>query len=463
MKKADFITNIVLVPLDFTMVLLAAISAYFFRFSEAVSDLRPILYEISFASYLSLSFKVSIFAIIVFAFSGFYTMRSKKLAKELPKVISGVSAVLIFLVLAIFWQRELFSSRFIIITSWVLAIIYLFIARIFVFGIRNLFFKKGRGLARVLVIGPQEESQPIVELYNSQPRLGFKVLAQKESVHSLYNDQELQQMIAAKQIDDIIQTDSSLSKDDALDLLTYCQENHLRLRYVANLFQAQNINVELNSLAGLPIVEIKETPLDGWRRVYKRIFDFVGAIFLAVILLPIFLVLALLIKLDSPGPIFVSLNRVGRKGETFKLYKFRSMVKDAHKLKSEMLKYNERNDGPLFKMSNDPRITRFGRFLRRTSLDELPQIFNVIRGQMSLVGPRPHEPEEVDKYQRGYKRLLALKPGITGMAQVSGRSNLLFAEEAKLDIFYIENWSIFLDLIIILKTPKAMFNKGDKI
>jgi lipopolysaccharide/colanic/teichoic acid biosynthesis glycosyltransferase len=157
----------------------------------------------------------------------------------------------------------------------------------------------------------------------------------------------------------------------------------------------------------------------------------------------------------------VQLKRVGQKGKIFKMYKFRSMVKDAHLMKSEIKNLNERPDGPLFKMKNDPRVTTFGKFLRRTSLDELPQLFNVLAGEMSLVGPRPHEPEEVSEYQRGYRKLLTIKPGITGMAQVSGRSSLLFSEEAKLDIFYIENWSILLDLIILLKTPKALFKKDE--
>ena len=138
-----------------------------------------------------------------------------------------------------------------------------------------------------------------------------------------------------------------------------------------------------------------------------------------------------------------------------------SSQKEIDKLKTEMMKYNERKDGPLFKMENDPRITKLGKFLRRTSLDELPQLFNVLKGQMSLVGPRPHEPEEVDKYQKGYKRLMSIKPGITGLAQVSGRSTLLFTEEAKLDIFYIENWSILLDMIILLKTIKVLFKKDE--
>jgi len=207
------------------------------------------------------------------------------------------------------------------------------------------------------------------------------------------------------------------------------------------------------------LIEIRGTPLDGWGKVYKRVFDFIISLLLIIILSPIFLILGIIIKSSSRGSIFVALPRVGVKGKIFKTYKFRSMIKGAHQLKSKMMAYNERIDGPLFKMKNDPRVTKFGGWLRRTSLDELPQLFNVLKGEMSLVGPRPHEPEEVSKYQRGYKKLLTVKPGITGMAQVSGRSNLLFAEEAKLDVFYIENWSLLLDLIILSKTPIAIFKK----
>ena len=140
---------------------------------------------------------------------------------------------------------------------------------------------------------------------------------------------------------------------------------------------------------------------------------------------------------------------------------FRSMIKNAHKMKKEIMEQNERKDGPLFKIKNDPRITNLGKFLRKYSIDELPQLFNVLKGDMSLVGPRPHESEEVEKYKRGYKRLLNIKPGISGMAQVSGRSSLIFSEEAKLDIFYIENWSLFLDLIILIKTIKVIFKKEE--
>ncbi|RJQ34999.1 sugar transferase [Candidatus Parcubacteria bacterium] len=461
MKKADFISNIALVPLDFILLMTAAFSAYYLRFSEIVSGFRPVFYEMPVSDFFQLVVRVSFFAVLIFALSGFYTMHDKKLARELPKIITGVSTVVIFLILSIFWQRELFSSRFIIILSWALAIVYLFLARILVILVRNLFFKKGYGLAKIIILGEKSTREPLVEVYAKKAILGFKVVAEFETLEELLNTPEILQEIKNKKIDILFQTDSNISKDKALDILTYCQENHMVLRYAANLFQAQNINIDLNSIAGLPIVEIQGTPLDGWRRVAKRTFDFVIALFLIILLLPLFITLAIIIRATSAGPAFVKLKRVGKKGRAFDMYKFRSMIKDAQAMKTEIMNLNERNDGPLFKVKNDPRITKIGKWLRRTSLDELPQLFNVLKGEMSLVGPRPHEPEEVSHYERGYKKLLTIKPGMTGMAQVSGRSNLLFTEEAKLDIFYIENWSMFLDLIILLKTPKAML-KGEQ-
>ncbi|MEK7493684.1 MAG: sugar transferase, partial [Patescibacteria group bacterium] len=166
---------------------------------------------------------------------------------------------------------------------------------------------------------------------------------------------------------------------------------------------------------------------------------------------------AVLIKLDSEGPVFVALDRITL-GKKFAMYKFRSMVDNAHEMKDQLTEFNERKDGgPLFKMHDDPRITRVGRFLRKTRIDELPQLFNVLKGEMSLVGPRPHEPEEVGQYERHHKKLLVVKAGMTGMAQISGSSNLPFEEEVKLDTYYIENWSLFLDIKILLKTIILVF------
>lgn len=459
MKKADFILNIFLVPLDFCLVFLAALSAYYFRFSEKISAIRPVFFDLPIEHYLQLALNVSFLSVLIFALSGFYTIRSKKLIKEIPRIFFGVSMVVVFLVLFIFLTRELFSSRFIILLGWALTILYLFLGRVIVFLLRDRFFSLGFGLSNIFVLGDINSRKIITDTYKNNPRLGFKVVGEFDDLAQLENDDNAKSLLSAKKVDYLMQTDSTLAKDQALDLLTFCQENHLSLKYIANLFQAQSLHVNFSEIAGFPLVEIAGTPLDGWRKVYKRIFDFFIAFFLLIVLLPVFLILAILVKTTSSGPVFVSLQRVGEKGKIFNLYKFRSMINGAHSMKKDILAHNERKDGPLFKMKNDPRVTKFGAWLRKTSLDELPQLFNVLKGTMSLVGPRPHEPEEVLNYQRGYKRLLSIKPGMTGLAQVSGRSNLLFAEEAKLDIFYIENWSLLLDVIILLKTPWVVLKK----
>ena len=455
----DFLSNLVILPIDYLLLFAAGLTAYHLRFSEFVASRFPVFYEIPLSTYSSGLWLVALLGVIIFALNGFYTMHSKKLIKEIPKVFLGVSILIVFLILFIFLTRELFSSRFIIGFAWILAILYLVLARIILALLKNLFFNFGYGLSKIVIVGDKNSRQEILHEYQENRRLGFEVAAIADSPSQLYDSQTIQAQIAKKNIDYIVQTDSSISREEALDLLTFCNENHIGLKYVANLFQTQSLHLNLSSVAGLPLVEIEGTPLDGWGKVLKRLFDLLISFVLLVLLSPIFLVVALLIKLDSKGPIFVALKRVGRKGEIFKMYKFRSMVNDAHAMKKNILQYNERKDGPLFKMKNDPRVTKLGRYLRHLSIDELPQFFNVFLGQMSLVGPRPHEPEEVSQYQRGYKKLLTIKPGITGLAQVSGRSDLLFSEEAKLDIFYIENWSLLLDLVIFLKTPWIILKK----
>ena len=459
MKKSDFVTNIILLPIDYFILVLAAISAYYFRFSSFVTQFRPIFYDIFFIDYLILSLQVSLFGILVFIFSGFYHIRSKKLVREIPRIVSGVSTTIIFLILAIFLERELFSSRFIIIFSWFFAIIYLILIRFLVHIIRNYFFRKGYGLSSLIILGKDREL--MVNSYKKDLNLGFKVLAEFDNLKELQDNEKILNLIKNKKIDYILETDSGIDKSSVLDLLTFCQENHIILKYVANLFQTQSLNFNLDNIAGIPILEIQETPLEGWKKVIKRIFDLIVSLFLIILLFPFFIIISFLIKLTSKGSIFVSLKRVGKRGKLFNIYKFRSMIKDAHKIKKDIMDKNERSDGPLFKIKNDPRITKIGRFLRRYSIDELPQLFNVIKGEMSLVGPRPHEPEEVNEYKKGYKRLLTISPGISGLAQVSGRSNLVFSEEAKLDILYIENWALLLDLIILIKTIKVIFkNEG---
>jgi exopolysaccharide biosynthesis polyprenyl glycosylphosphotransferase len=234
---------------------------------------------------------------------------------------------------------------------------------------------------------------------------------------------------------------------------------------VPDLVQVQRTNIEISSPSGIPLISLKPTPLDGWGRVLKRIFDIFGAIIGLVLLSPILIITAIAIKLDSKGTILFKylddgsrVKRVGQYGRLFNFLKFRSMKPNTHNMRyNELAKQDIRKDSPMVKIKNDPRVTRVGKFIRKTSIDELPQLWNVLKGDMSLVGPRPHLPEEVEKYENHHKFVLSLKPGITGLAQIGGRSNLDFEKEIQLDTFYIENWSLWKDIKIILKTFKVVF------
>lgn len=214
--------------------------------------------------------------------------------------------------------------------------------------------------------------------------------------------------------------------------------------------------IHTQQVAGLPLIHVTTPTLEGGQRVAKRLFDIAAAVLLLILASPAMLLVALLIRFDSPGPVLFRQERVGMEGNRFSMIKFRSMVVDAEGRLAELARKNE-GSGPLFKMKYDPRVTRLGGFLRRFSVDELPQLLNVISGSMSLVGPRPPLPKEVEAYESDVRRRLLVKPGLTGLWQVSGRSNLSWQDSVRLDLYYVENWSLAGDLVIILRTVRAVF------
>jgi len=224
---------------------------------------------------------------------------------------------------------------------------------------------------------------------------------------------------------------------------------------VPDLFQLALSRVDIEDLGGIPIIGVKEISITGWNLAFKRTSDIVLSLAVLVLLFPLMLLISVAIKLDSPGPVLFKQVRVGRDGRRFVFYKFRSMRQGAEEERPQLADLDE-TVGPIFKIRRDPRCTRLGRFLRRTSLDELPQLYNVLRGEMSLVGPRPAIPVEVEQYQEWHRKRLEVSPGMTGLWQVSGRSQLTFDEMCLLDIYYLENWSPLLDLKIALKTIPAV-------
>jgi exopolysaccharide biosynthesis polyprenyl glycosylphosphotransferase len=239
-------------------------------------------------------------------------------------------------------------------------------------------------------------------------------------------------------------------------IVSRCEEQGVIVRVRAEMFELQTAKAYVDELEGLPILTIRSGPQDDWRLVAKRLIDALGSLILLVTLAPLFALVALAIKLDSPGPVFFAQERVGLNKRRFKMLKFRTMANGADKQQGALEALNEA-EGPVFKIKDDPRVTSIGKFLRRFSIDELPQLFNVLKGDMSLVGPRPLPLRDVERIDvASQKRRFSIKPGVTCLWQVNGRSNIGFEEWVRLDLEYIDRWSLGLDMLILLKTIPAV-------
>lgn len=451
-KRSEILFGVLLVPLDFALLIAAGLAAYGLRITPWVQKLRPALFlpDLPLEEYVGLVVVVSLFVQGVFALLGLYAMRTtRRMFDEFVRVAAGVTIGIMGVIIAIFLRAELFQSRFLVIGAWFLGIVFVVAGRYIARRVQLALLKRGIGAYRTILVGSSPVARNLREIFENDTGLGNKVVG-----HLLKVDRgELEELHRRHSIEEIIVCDPELPEKESLTLLDFCEEHKIDYRYVPNLYGTVITNVRVNTIHEIPVVELVRTRLDGWGRVVKRLMDIVGALVGLVIFAPLFLYIALRIKDDSPGPIFFRQTRLGRNKKPFTILKFRSMVADAEKLKPLLKKMNER-EGPLFKIRNDPRITPFGRVLRRRRWDELPQLINVLRGEMSLVGPRPHLPEEAERYAKHHRKLFTIKPGITGLAQISGASDLSFEEEAKLDIHYIENWSLKMDFQILLKTVR---------
>jgi exopolysaccharide biosynthesis polyprenyl glycosylphosphotransferase len=259
----------------------------------------------------------------------------------------------------------------------------------------------------------------------------------------------------AHEIDTVVIASSAFAHDVLARLVAQLRQVDVDVHVSAGLFEVLTRRVLVREISGVPLISVKGVSMSAANAAAKRVFDVVIASLVILIGLPVWLALAAIIKATSPGPVFYKQKRIGKNGTPFMMLKFRSMVADADKQLEGLRKSNQAS-GPLFKMRDDPRVTRIGRWMRRLSIDEFPQLLNVVRGEMSLVGPRPPLPRETQYYTENDWRRLEVLPGMTGLWQVSGRSNLTFAEMVRLDVFYIENWSLSLDLVLMLRTLPAV-------
>lgn len=469
MKRIDLFFLGVLVPLDYAALILAALSSYMLRFGP-FSRYLATTETISFAEYMGSAVIFSFAFLLIFAAAGLYAPRvRRRLAGEFPRIFLAASTGIAFVIIMIFFQREYFASRFIVLAAWGFAIIYVFAGRLFVRAIRYLLARAGIGLTRIVMVGQSTAAVAIENAYTTQYRWTTKVVAH----FPRWNNETKEQLSAMRErglIDGILLADPTLPREEIVSIQSFCDDHHLAFRYVADLLGIERASIETVMLGGVPVIDVKRTLLEGWGAIAKRIFDIIIALILIIILSPVLLIVAIAVKLSSRGPIIYKNERIGLHGKHFKVFKFRSMYAElstgaefggekALELEKKLIEEKSIKSGALYKIKDDPRVTKVGAFIRSASLDELPQLFNVVGGSMSLVGPRPHQPREVEKYLPSQKRVLAIKPGLTGLAQISGRSDIPFEDEVRLDNFYIEHWSPYLDTIILFKTPFAVFSK----
>ncbi|MDO8505095.1 MAG: sugar transferase [bacterium] len=460
MKKWDLFFATILVPIDYLALLLAGVAAYYARYAAFFVSRRPVIFTLPFDQYAKIEALVAVCWIIIFALSGLYTIggRRKKL-EEVKKITLASTTALGILLAVLVFSRELFDSRFILIASWGFAILFVCVGRFALRIFRSVLLYAGVGRRYVAIIGKGQAADAIADMLGRNPRYG-SVVAFRADALSERTETQLRALSEKGGLHQIIAL-SQNGGDDLHKILDIADEYHISFRYSADVLATHGAGVEFDMLAGVPLMELKRTRLEGWGRVYKRIFDIVGSFILIVLTLPLMLIAALAIFLTSYGPLLFSHTRIGESGQAFRYIKFRTMKPGTHEMRYNELAHLNIRKGPLvkFKDGDDPRITRVGRVLRKLSIDELPELFLVLMGKMSLVGPRPHHSEEVARYETHHKKVLTIKPGITGLAQISGRADLSFDEEVKLDTYYMEHWSLKLDFVILLKTPLAVLGQ----
>jgi exopolysaccharide biosynthesis polyprenyl glycosylphosphotransferase len=449
---------------DLGATLAAFLAAYWLR-AALPQDPARLLFP--FPLYSDLLWAIFLIWSIAFYVIGLYRFwRGRGLGKEIWEVCKAVLLSSLLLGFAVFALKYQFVSRLFIFLFASFDILFVLLARTCIRRLILLSNKKIERFRRILIVGAGERAVALAQNIEKHKDLGLQILGflstddisppQKLNGHpvlGLAND--LPQLLEREVVDEVIFDISQEELKRMEDLFLLCEERGITARLAMNFFPHVIAKTHLEELDGIPLLTFTTTPKNELLLLFRRVLDFSGSLFLLLILSPLFLLITLAIRLDSPGPAVYRQIRCGLNGRKFILYKFRSMKRGAEVQKGGLASFNIM-DGPVFKMRNDPRVTRVGRFLRRTSLDELPQLMNVLRGEMSFVGPRPLPAEEVIRFEGWQRRRLSMKPGITGLWQASGRNRIDFGQWMKLDLEYIDNWSLWLDFKILLKTVLAV-------
>lgn len=461
---------------DFLALVAAFVGAYVLR-----GDLSsvPVAHPIAATTYVGIFLVLLPFWILFFALLGLYSSSiQEKRFNELGRLLIGSFVGLLFVIsYGYAVNRVIFPARLVPVYSFILAFVFLVTFRNLARALRAYLYRYNVGITNILIVGNTKVATELVQSLSSSRVSGYRIVGiVGNKLHSpdrfpripvFDSFSEATAHLRANDLHSIVQTELYATQKANNEILEFSQTHHIAYRFVpgnSELFVG-NISVELFR-SQIPVIAVHQTALIGWGRIVKRATDVIlGGLFL-VIALPFMILIALLIKLSDPrGPILFKDPRLTRFGTILKVYKFRTHKKAYTDMtpeeaftkmgRPELIKaYRQGGD----QIPNDPRITRIGSFLRRTSLDELPQLFNIVKGDISLVGPRALQPQELEKHDKK-NLILAVKSGLTGLAQVSGRRDISTEERRKLDLYYVQNWSLWLDLIILVKTVRVVLGR----
>jgi len=469
----------------------AAISfmlAFYTRERASVFASEGLAWSEKFAPYGALLVFVVLIRLLSFRYCDLYRVRGEFSFFDDGVRIFKATAIGSLLIVAVaflyrggFAFRAFSYARGVFVADFLYLLVIVGALRFFIRAVQTFVRSRQINLIPTLVVGRGPEASLFIREMRERPSLGYRVIGVVETRSAdgqlTYEDvpvigtlESLPEVIRDSGANEVIIADADVNADTLFEVMMRCgRRRGVEFRIAPSLFNCLPRKTEIDQIGVLPMIRLFREPLSNGARILKRTFDLLVAALSIVLLLPLWLLVALIIKLDSKGPVFYTQERVGMDGRLFLLYKFRTMKAGADpELHREYQKafiagHAEANVGndakPTYKLLADPRITRIGKILRRTSLDEVPQLLNVLTGDMSIVGPRPPIPYEVEAYELWHRKRLDMKPGLTGLWQVSGRNRLPFEEMVRLDLFYIENWSLLLDLKIILRTGFVMIGR----
>jgi len=434
-----------------------ALLAYFLRFSHRFTEILPASNLPPFEWYLILAALFTLQTTVMLAARGFTSrLRSEGLFDEVARTTRIYVVSYTLMLAALFFYREVSFSRVTMAALFVLSLVALIVARLILRRIVAALYRRGVGVRRAAVIGSGDTVGEVVRRVQNRPDFGLAIIGSIGQTHrsvaeelSLGTIQQSAAIIREHGIDTLLIAPTSDEANSLPELIRACYGVNVEFLYIPDIEVGNAPPKRMVEVGGVPLWALKETPFTGWPGVVKRAFDLSVGFVSLVLVLPLMVLIAVCVKLTSRGPIFYRQRRVGLDGRVFDCLKFRSMRSDA-----------ESETGPVWTKEKDTRVTPLGRFLRRFSLDELPQLVNVLRGEMSLIGPRPERPEFVHQFEQqilGYHERHRVRAGMTGWAQVNGlRGEVPIEERTKYDRYYVENWSLGLDMKILLMTIRAV-------